>query len=103
MDAIEQRTLQIGRDLFRRVEEISAYYQNPARWLDEKVMAWSLRDPWLKSQLFRFIDVLPTLATPRQIEEHLRGYLDGRLPEKLWRFPSLLAFAARTGAGHMAR
>jgi len=34
-----------------------------------------MRDERVKAQLFRFIDVLPVLGTPGQINAHLREYL----------------------------
>ena len=38
-------------------------------------MDWAMRDPAFKTQLFRFIDVMPSLRTPDQIYQHLHEYL----------------------------
>ena len=35
-----------------------------ARKIDDSLMAWSMRDPALKSQLFRFVDCLPRFDLP---------------------------------------
>jgi hypothetical protein len=39
------------------------------------LMNWAMQDEHFKTQLFRFIDVLPNLNSPREIAEHLHEYL----------------------------
>lgn len=72
---IETRTQEIGRQLLAQAEN-----QRPRpwqrAWWDERLMQFSMRDPQVKVQLFRFIDVLPMLHTPANIMRHLREYLD---------------------------
>ncbi len=46
-----------------------------------RLMEWTMRDPAFKTQLFRFVDVLPSLRTPREIVDHLREYLGDRAVE----------------------
>src|SRR5437867_1029380 len=71
---LESRTQEIGRDLFARARR--AEKSSPSDGLlDRMLMKWGMRDEQLKAQLFRFIDVLPVLSTPRQINSHLREYL----------------------------
>src|ERR1700722_13779218 len=41
------------------------------------LMSWSMGSPALKTQLFRFIDVLATLESSREIVRHAREYLGG--------------------------
>ena len=43
--------------------------------LDARLMEWAMRDPLFKVQLFRFVDVLPMLATDDDVLAHLREYL----------------------------
>jgi RHH-type proline utilization regulon transcriptional repressor/proline dehydrogenase/delta 1-pyrroline-5-carboxylate dehydrogenase len=38
-------------------------------------MEWSMKDPAFKTQLFRFVDVLPSLNSPAEIVRHLQEYL----------------------------
>jgi RHH-type proline utilization regulon transcriptional repressor/proline dehydrogenase/delta 1-pyrroline-5-carboxylate dehydrogenase len=46
-----------------------------------KMMDAAMRRPEFKVALFRFIDVLPTLSTSRQISRHIKEYfLDGETP-----------------------
>src|ERR1041385_2901780 len=39
------------------------------------LMEWAMKDEHFKTQLFRFIDVLPTLASKAEITKHLQEYL----------------------------
>ncbi|HYG34519.1 MAG TPA: proline dehydrogenase family protein, partial [Clostridia bacterium] len=39
------------------------------------LMDWAMRDEHFKTQLFRFVDVLPTLGTATEIARHLKEYL----------------------------
>jgi RHH-type proline utilization regulon transcriptional repressor/proline dehydrogenase/delta 1-pyrroline-5-carboxylate dehydrogenase len=38
-------------------------------------MEWSMRDEQFKTQLFRFVDVLPTLTSSSEVAKHLKEYL----------------------------
>lgn len=96
LQAIEQRTQAIGRQLFEQTDR-----QQPTilqrRWWDEQIMHWAMRDAELKTQLFRFVDVLPMLgssdAVVAHLREHLHPYRD-RLP---------VAVRAAMGIGRTAR
>src|SRR5947208_5536372 len=46
-----------------------------------RVMEWSMRDPAFKTQLFRFVDVLPALKSSAEIVRHLQEYLGDRAVE----------------------
>ena len=39
------------------------------------LMDWAMRDEHFKTQLFRFVDVLPTLTSSSEISRHLKEYL----------------------------
>jgi RHH-type transcriptional regulator, proline utilization regulon repressor / proline dehydrogenase / delta 1-pyrroline-5-carboxylate dehydrogenase len=81
--------------------------------LTGRLLDWSMRNEALKVQLFRLVDVLPTLRSPQEIASHAYEYLagtDGALPGPVrWavrlapKFPWLTAFAARKGIARMAR
>ena len=40
-----------------------------------RLMDWSMKDPAFKTQLFRFVDVLPSLNSSAEIVRHLQEYL----------------------------
>jgi RHH-type transcriptional regulator, proline utilization regulon repressor / proline dehydrogenase / delta 1-pyrroline-5-carboxylate dehydrogenase len=44
------------------------------RW-DDRLLAWTMDNPNLRVQLFRFIDCLPALKSKSEIAQHLREYL----------------------------
>src|SRR5438552_3654381 len=39
------------------------------------LMNWAMRDPHFKTQLFRFVDVLPALSSSGAVARHLKEYL----------------------------
>jgi RHH-type transcriptional regulator, proline utilization regulon repressor / proline dehydrogenase / delta 1-pyrroline-5-carboxylate dehydrogenase len=53
---------------------------------DDKLMAWTMSNPGLRVQLFRFIDALPALRSKSEIARHLQQYLtteEVELPDAL--------------------
>src|SRR5581483_123824 len=78
-----------------------------------RLMDWSMRNEELKVQLFRFVDVLPTLNTSQEIARHAYEYLGsgaGGLPAFVrWgvkmspKIPWLASFAAHQSVAQMAR
>src|SRR5438445_12066718 len=40
------------------------------------MMDWAMRDEHFKTQLFRFVDVLPALTSSSEVTRHLKEYLD---------------------------
>src|SRR4051812_10763890 len=86
-DVLESRTQQIGRELFAQVK---ARKQRSDGWWKSKLIDYSLKDEALKIQLFRFVDVLPTLTDSKQVAEHLNEYFNA--PGK--QFPAFLGWGA---------
>src|SRR5947209_5042703 len=113
---LDALTHDYGREIFARLDAERHLFLTPA-WLDERLMGWTMNDPALKVQLFRFVDVLPMLRAPADITRHLREYFAEAGPERvpawlravLFALPSngaagrLLAFTARKSAQRMAR
>jgi RHH-type proline utilization regulon transcriptional repressor/proline dehydrogenase/delta 1-pyrroline-5-carboxylate dehydrogenase len=46
-----------------------------------RVMDWAMKDPAFKTQLFRFVDVLPSLNSSAEIVRHLQEYLGDKAVE----------------------
>jgi RHH-type proline utilization regulon transcriptional repressor/proline dehydrogenase/delta 1-pyrroline-5-carboxylate dehydrogenase len=46
-----------------------------------RLMEWSMKDPVFKTQLFRFVDVLPSLGSSSEIVRHLQEYLGDKAVE----------------------
>lgn len=110
---IEQRTREIGREIFARA---GAVKPRLADWLDQQMMSLTMRDEGVKVQLFRFTDALPALKSDLAVNGHLREYFEEvreRLPQ--WAqtlgqyipedgyLGGLVAWAARCGAHRLAR
>ncbi len=75
----DARVQELGRDLFQRVQgEVPGIF-NKGYW-QGRILDWAMRDPSFKIDLFRFVDVLPSLQTTEQVTRHLKEYLikDGR-------------------------
>jgi RHH-type proline utilization regulon transcriptional repressor/proline dehydrogenase/delta 1-pyrroline-5-carboxylate dehydrogenase len=68
---IETRTHEIGQQIFG-ASRMSMFGKN--YWYT-KMMELATSDPRVKTQLFRFVDVLPVLQTAEQKRDHLLEYL----------------------------
>lgn len=85
MGTVEVEIRAQGEEVFRLMEAGSPSVFDRKRWAG-KLMDLAMSDPGLKVRLFRFVDVLPALATPEQIAGHLREYF----LDEATRFPPLL-------------
>lgn len=71
----EDLVARIGRELFARVQESHPTTLSRA-WWTQHILDWALRDPRFKTDLFRFVDVLPALRTRQAVERHVVEYFD---------------------------
>ncbi|GIW78381.1 MAG: L-glutamate gamma-semialdehyde dehydrogenase [Gemmatales bacterium] len=112
---LEELVQNYGREIFARASDDRTLFLT-ADWLDERLMECTMEDEAVKFQLFRFIDVLPTLRTSASVTRHLREYfleaeshlprwltrLVRRLPQHGW--PGrVVARTAYAGARRLAR
>src|SRR5215207_2013651 len=72
---LERLTRAYGQELFARVDRRGPILFSP-RWFDERLMEWTMDDPAVKVQLFRFIDALPQLGPAEAVAGHLREYFE---------------------------
>ena len=70
----EQRILSLGRDMLDRAAKHRAGLLS-AKFYQDKLMDWSMKDHAFKVQLFRFVDAFPVLNTPDMVHDHLVDYL----------------------------
>ncbi|APZ96655.1 L-glutamate gamma-semialdehyde dehydrogenase [Fuerstiella marisgermanici] len=114
-DRVEQRTQEIGEDLFGRLNSRSSSIFH-GRWWEDRLMNWAMEDEAVKVQMFRFVDVLPMLRTHTSIAEHLDEYFEDVKSHLPWAarigldlstnnsiLSRALAYNARTNAARMAR
>lgn len=100
-DLLERRTQTIGRELLESARARPPSRLSLRRALD-RLLEWSMSDPAFKVQLFRLIDVFPTLSTAEQIQRHLTEYLSVpglRVPRPIqWAMPAGAWLPATTAA-----
>ena len=73
--SLEAQIQTLGRDLFARVR--SRQGKTSAAWWNNKLMDFALKDEKMKLQLFRFVDVLPSLG--QAILGSVPDWTDGRI------------------------
>ena len=113
--SLEQKIYETGKELFRRVKSSKASFFDRSFW-SSKLMDLAMKDPDLKVELFRFVDVLPTLITDDQLIKHIQEYFGNVKGEHadLLKFATQLsgsgflgkiaaAVAVKTGVTQMAR
>jgi RHH-type proline utilization regulon transcriptional repressor/proline dehydrogenase/delta 1-pyrroline-5-carboxylate dehydrogenase len=72
--ALESRAQVIAREILDSARLGASGPLSAAFWSD-KLMAWSMKDPAFKVQLFHFVDCFPTLKTPDAIYDHLVDFM----------------------------
>lgn len=78
--AAREDVLRKGLEIFRLMEAAPPAVFSRKYWAG-RMMDAAMERPEFKVALFRFIDVLPTLSSTRQVSRHIREYfLDGGLP-----------------------
>ena len=73
-NALEARVEAIGRELFERTRGETPGVFSSAYW-EGQLLAWAMRDPVFKVDLFRFVDVFPMLRTREQVSQHVQEML----------------------------
>jgi RHH-type proline utilization regulon transcriptional repressor/proline dehydrogenase/delta 1-pyrroline-5-carboxylate dehydrogenase len=73
---IQSEIEQLGREIFDLIDKDR---RHPSLFGNRdfygRLMEWSMRDPVFKTQMFRFVDVLPTLTSPDDVVKHMLEYL----------------------------
>ena len=64
-----------GNKLFSLIESAESPALFSKKGFYGALMEWAMRDEHFKTQLFRFVDVLPTLTSSGEITRHLNEYL----------------------------
>lgn len=79
--AVERRIREIGEGLFAAMDAAPSPGIFSKKGAYARVMEWSMKDPAFKTQLFRFVDVLPSLKSNAEIVRHLQEYLGDKAVE----------------------
>ncbi len=71
--ASEKDVMRVGSEIFKRMKgETPSVFRKD--WWSGKMMDWSMKDDDFKVEMFRFVDVFPTLKDHVQVAEHLQEY-----------------------------
>ncbi len=73
----ETQTQAIARQLLSATRENRSFLsqmRDQMRW-DDKLLGWTMSNPGLRVQMFRFIDCLPALQSKPEIARHMQEYL----------------------------
>ena len=72
---IEFRVREYGEKIFALMDAAEAPSLFSKKGFYGTLMDWAMKDEHFKTQLFRFVDVLPTLNSAGEISRHLKEYL----------------------------
>jgi len=73
---LNAKIVAFGREIFRAIgrEQPSSFNKN---YWSGRIMEWSMQRPDFKVNMFRLVDVLPTLPNSQAVAEHITQYLGG--------------------------
>jgi RHH-type proline utilization regulon transcriptional repressor/proline dehydrogenase/delta 1-pyrroline-5-carboxylate dehydrogenase len=96
---LEQAIQARGRELFAGIRNETPSLFNKARWTG-KVLDWAMKQSAFKVQLFRFVDVFPSLTTGSALARHIEEYFgaDESVPEAFRWGARAAAFGGALGA-----
>src|SRR5207248_6076527 len=66
---------QYGEKIFGLIDQAGSPTLFSKRGFYGTLMEWAMKDEHFKTQLFRFVDVLPTLTSSGEITRHFKEYL----------------------------
>src|ERR1700678_324640 len=92
--AVEAAVRTLGGELFRLMDAHPSPGILSKKGAYARIMEWSMKDPAFKAQLFRFVDVLPSLGSSAEIVRHLQEYLGDKAVELNPAMRTALAAAA---------
>lgn len=107
----ESKTQEIAQELIQTTREKKNIFnrlQEQMRW-DDRVLDWTMSNPGLRVQMFRFIDTIPALQSKTEIARHFQQYMSEEaveLPNTLkgiLNFSDPESFPAQTAAATITK
>lgn len=102
-----------GEEILKRMETAGKPSMFSKDFWYGSIMDWSMKNDSFKTQMFRFVDVLPALESSSDVATHLKEYFSGKSEELPSVFnmglglgslaPSLMAGAIRKNVTGMAK
>ena len=101
LKAFENTVKETGKQIFQKVRSSKASFFDRSFW-STKLMDLAMKDERLKVELFRFVDVLPTLNSEEQLSKHINEYFGSVKGEYSDLIKTLTAFGTGNILGKMA-
>ncbi len=111
----DEKVINLGKEIFKKVRSSKSSFFDRSFW-SSKLMDIGMKNEKLKTELFRFVDVLPALKSDEQLAKHIEEYFGNFKGEHsdLIKFASEISssniitrkatsLAVRTGITQMAR
>src|SRR5437899_1438580 len=73
---LESQIQECGEKIFALIDAAESPSLFSKKGFYGTMMDWAMRDEHFKTQLFRFVDVLPALTSSSEVTRHLKEYLD---------------------------
>ncbi len=70
---LNKRVISCGKEMFASIRGETPSLFDRGQLLG-RIMAWTMRDERFKTQLFRFVDVFPSLTTGKMVTDHMQEY-----------------------------
>jgi len=74
MSDVQNQVQQKGEEIFKRMESASKVSLFSKDFWYGSIMDWSMKNEHFKTQMFRFVDVLPSLNSGGEVARHLKEY-----------------------------
>jgi RHH-type proline utilization regulon transcriptional repressor/proline dehydrogenase/delta 1-pyrroline-5-carboxylate dehydrogenase len=86
---LNSRVVSRGKEFFASISGEKPSLFNKGAWMG-KVMDWSMKNENFKVQMFRFVDVFPSLTNGKLLTDHIREYFGGEQE-----MPAVLSWGAK--------
>lgn len=73
-DADQKRIVEIGSEILKKMESNSKVSLFSKDFWYGSIMDWSMKNETFKTNMFRFVDVLPSLNSSAEVAQHLKEY-----------------------------
>lgn len=95
-NSYESKTQEIAKELIKSTKDKSNIFskmRDSMRW-DDKVLDWTMSNPGLRVQMFRFIDTIPSLQSKVEIANHFQQYMSAEEVELPGALKGMISFSS---------
>ncbi|MCB0370075.1 MAG: hypothetical protein KDD45_11785, partial [Bdellovibrionales bacterium] len=70
----QKKILELGESILKKIESNSKVSLFSKDYWYGSIMDWSMKNEKFKTNMFRFVDVLPSLSSSQEVAQHLKEY-----------------------------